>query len=256
MDAGGLPARILDELPHGVLLLDERGAILYANRRARELTGYDERQLRGRNADLLVPRPERGDAGSWFGPGGGDGADDERHLLARDGQRIPVVLDRGSIAGEGGSTYLLCTLRPDGGSSDATELQADVDSAPTPWCATKELFRDRTRRALALARRRRLRVGILVARDTAPHVIPGLRAALRESDAAADLGDGELAVMLGELETREAVRKALGRLERRLGASGTGTTRIGVAVAPKDGVHVGELVEAARRDVEKGNRAD
>lgn len=255
MDASsGLPARILDALPRGVLLLDERGAIRYANRRARELTGYPEEELRGRDAALLLPRPDREGARYWLAPDGDvdAGSAEERRLLGRDGRTIRVLLDRRSIDGDDGSRYLLCTFRPDGSSSGGVEVGRDMEPDPSPWCRTLTLFRDRARRALALARRRRLRVGVVVVRDAGPGAVSGLRRGLRETDAAVELEAGEVAVMLGELESRKAVRRAVERLERRLGSSGAVKWGIGVAVAPWDGVRVGELVEAARRDLQDG----
>lgn len=251
MDPSGLAARILDALPGGVLLLDERRAIRYANRRARELTAYGEGELRGRDAALLVPRPEREGTRSWLDRAATtEGTtDEERRLLARDGRTVPVLLDRRPIEGDDGSSYLLCTFRPNESSSDGADLARDTEPDPFPWCGTVALFRDRARRALALARRRRLRVGVLVVREATGSAVAGLRRALRETDAAVELEDGELAVMLGELESREAVRRAVERLERRLGPSGAGNREVGVAVAPRDGVRVGELVEAARRDL-------
>lgn len=255
MDASGLPARILDAIPRGVLLLDERGAIRYANRRAREITGYPKGELRGRDAALLVPRPEREEARSRLAPDADPDASsiEERRLLGRDGRTVPVLLDRRPIDGGDGSSYLLCTFRRDGSSSDGADLGRGAEPGPSPWCGTVALFRDRARRALALARRRRLRVGVLVVREASASAVSGLRRALRETDAAVELEDGELVVMLGELESREAGRRAVERLERRLGTSGAGNWTIGVAVAPRDGVHVGELVEAARRDLEAGS---
>ena len=50
---------LVDAAPDGVLMADEHGRILFANRQVEELFGHDRRELIGRSVDDLLPEPLR-----------------------------------------------------------------------------------------------------------------------------------------------------------------------------------------------------
>jgi protein-histidine pros-kinase len=46
---------LLDWLPDGVVVVDDTGRIVYANRQTERLTGFGRSELLGRPIELLVP---------------------------------------------------------------------------------------------------------------------------------------------------------------------------------------------------------
>jgi PAS domain S-box-containing protein len=57
-DARAIEARfgaVLDSTPDGIVMLDRTGSILFANRQAESLFGYDRGQLRGQAVEVLMP---------------------------------------------------------------------------------------------------------------------------------------------------------------------------------------------------------
>ena len=96
VDVGALIAQVVDASPVGMMIIDDRGFILFANREAERSLGYGQAQLGGRRVEELIPptladrhvalrehyladpQPRRMGAG--------------RHLLARrgDGSEFPV----------------------------------------------------------------------------------------------------------------------------------------------------------------------
>jgi len=50
---------LLDALPDGLLIVDDRGRLVFANRRLEELSGYSSEELRGQHIELLVPERMR-----------------------------------------------------------------------------------------------------------------------------------------------------------------------------------------------------
>ena len=50
---------LVDAAPDGIVMADEHGSILFANRRTEELFGYGREQLLGRSVEELLPEPLR-----------------------------------------------------------------------------------------------------------------------------------------------------------------------------------------------------
>ena len=46
---------MLEWLPDGVVVVDQRGRIVYANRQTERLTGYKRSELLGRPVEMLLP---------------------------------------------------------------------------------------------------------------------------------------------------------------------------------------------------------
>jgi PAS domain S-box-containing protein len=51
---------LVDALPDGLLIVDDEGRLVFANRRLEELSGYSAEELRGQRIELLVPERMRG----------------------------------------------------------------------------------------------------------------------------------------------------------------------------------------------------
>ena len=50
---------LVDAAPDGIVMADERGSILFVNRRTEELFGYRRQELLGRSVEELLPEPLR-----------------------------------------------------------------------------------------------------------------------------------------------------------------------------------------------------
>ena len=98
---------LLEATPECLVIAARDGGIVFANRRAEELTGYAAGELTGRPVDVLIPE----------GIGGAARGDRFETLCRRaDGIPVPVEICLGAI--EGPETFLVVTLR------DVTALQA------------------------------------------------------------------------------------------------------------------------------------
>ncbi|MGZ5318824.1 MAG: putative bifunctional diguanylate cyclase/phosphodiesterase [Actinomycetota bacterium] len=98
---------LLEATPECLVIAARDGGIVFANRRAEELTGYAAGELTGRAVDVLIPE----------GIGGAARGDRFETLCRRaDGIPVPVEICLGAI--EGPEMFLVVTLR------DVTALQA------------------------------------------------------------------------------------------------------------------------------------
>src|SRR6201987_5993039 len=93
---------LLEFLPDGVLIVDERGRIGAANARAEELLGYDGGELVGVELESLVPQRSRA-----------------AHMTYR------AEFERAPQAREMGAQFELTALRKDG-----SELPVDISLGP------------------------------------------------------------------------------------------------------------------------------
>jgi len=50
---------LFDSAGEGIILVDERGIIIMANKRMEELFGYDSNELIGRCLNILIPQKSR-----------------------------------------------------------------------------------------------------------------------------------------------------------------------------------------------------
>ncbi len=107
--------RIFEASPNGILLVDVRGCIALANRRAEELFGYWPGGLEGLSVSTLVPQPEREEhdlrMASIFADGQGRAMGQGRdvHGLRHDGTLVPLEIGLSPIEMPEGS-FVLATL--------------------------------------------------------------------------------------------------------------------------------------------------
>ena len=117
---------MLDAAPDGLLIVDEVGAMLLANRRLEELFGYERGDLYGRPVETLLPDHARGQhlehrmafAARPRVRSMGDG----RHLLGRrrDGSEFPVDISLSPLTTQT-RQWVIAAVR------DATQRQASED---------------------------------------------------------------------------------------------------------------------------------
>lgn len=234
--AGGTPspwnAEVLDWLPDGVLVVDEAGRIIYANRQAERLTGYRRRELLRRPVEMLVPaslrsmhREERRGFAAQPRPRPMGPADRDFRLRRKDGSELIADIALGPIEGPGGR-YTVATIR------DATERIRMEDELkhralhdPLTGLANRALFFDRLHQAMLGSERDGRPVAVVMldldgfktVNDAFGHVsgdrilqkvAARLQAGIRSTDTVARIGGDEFAWILPSVGGAEGgVRK-------------------------------------------------
>lgn len=108
-----LLAHAVEESPDGVVIVDEAGVIVYANRKMLELTGA--RELTGRNVDELVPTGQRGRHAHHRSEYGDHptarpmGAGLELTMACDDGTQLPVEISLSPFDSDG--SYVTASVR-------------------------------------------------------------------------------------------------------------------------------------------------
>jgi PAS domain S-box-containing protein len=187
---------LVDAAPDGIVMADERGRILFANRRTEELFGYGREQLLGRSVEELLPEPLR-----------------QVHRAHR--TRYRVEPRRRSM----GAGLMLFARR-----SDGTEFPVEISLSPletSEGLRVVAVVRDVTERVAAEREQREVREALDVTRDALLIVdAETLRFTYANDGASSQVGytQGELLRMTmlditPELTERE-LRELLGPLER------------------------------------------
>jgi diguanylate cyclase (GGDEF)-like protein/PAS domain S-box-containing protein len=267
---------VLDRLPDGVLVVDEAGRIMYANRQAERLTGYRRGELLRRPIELLVPaslramhreqrrgyvaQPRRRPMGA---------ADRDFRLRRKNGSEIIADIALGPI-GRPGSYYTVVTIR------DATarirmedDLKHRALHDPLTGLANRALFFDRLHQAMLGFKRDRRPTAVVMldldgfktVNDTFGHlagdhvlkeVAAQLQAGIRSTDTVARIGGDEFAWILPSLGGVPAavrkVRMLIRSVMRAYPVDGKHVeVRIsaGIAFFPIDGQHADALIRHA-----------
>ncbi len=223
---------VLDDLPDGVVVVDENGRVKYANRQLQRLTGYRRHELVGRVVELLVPaslrtihvkqrrryavRPRVRPMGS---------PDHEFRLRRKDGSELPVDIALGPI-GAPPSRLTAAVIRD---VSERRRLEADLEHRalhdPLTDLPNRSLFFDRLEQAMMGFRRDRRPVAMVMldldrfksVNDAYGHVAGDallrqlaaqLQSRLRATDTVARIGGDEFAWILPHVAgPQAAVRK-------------------------------------------------
>jgi diguanylate cyclase (GGDEF)-like protein/PAS domain S-box-containing protein len=266
-------------MPDGVLLCDESGRIVEANRSLELLTGYSREELVGHPVEVLVPAEARSRHRV-----------DRRRYQARPRRRAMGSVDRDfMVRRKGGSTFsadiALGAVTTAGGRRviavvrDITSrklLEAQLAHRalhdPLTGLANRTLFFDRLRQAMQQARRDRRQVALVMldldnfksvndryghqaGDDVLRKVASRLARGLRRTDTVARIGGDEFAWVLPGVSGRQAAMvmlvKRLRAVPARI-ASGGRSIQVGVtaglALFPDDGDDMDALMSAA--DVE------
>ncbi len=221
---GGAPSQweteVLESLPDGVLVVDEAGRIVYANRQAERLTGYRRGELLRRPVELLVPaslramhRNERIGFAAQPRPRPMGPADRDFRLRRKNGSELIADIALGPI-GRPGSHQTVATIR------DATErirMENDLKHRalhdPLTGLANRALFFDRLHQAMLGFKRDRRPIavamldldGFKTVNDAFGHVAGDhvlkevaaqLQAGIRSTDTVARIGGDEFAWIL------------------------------------------------------------
>lgn len=212
-----------------IVILDGDGRILQANDTARQLSGYGEGEIVGREIAHILGEPEDWREFREILESAGGVSDFETRLRTRAGD-LRVVQASASVHSEPYGDRIQIIFR------DVTErrqLEQDLRYRalhdPLTGLANRSLFRDRLGRALARSDRRGEPCGLVLLdisrfkqiNDSLGHTAGDrileevgrrLENHVREEDTAARFGGDEFAVILGLLEHPDAVAGVVGRL--------------------------------------------
>jgi diguanylate cyclase (GGDEF)-like protein/PAS domain S-box-containing protein len=267
---------VLEWLPDGVVVVDQVGRIVYANRQAERLTGYQRSELLGRPVELLVPaslrtmhRELRRNYTVRPRPRPMGPADRDFRLRRKDGSELVADIALGPI-GRPETRYTGAAIR------DATErrkLERDLKHRalhdPLTGLANRTLFFDRLDQAMLGFRRARRPVAVVMldldgfktVNDAFGHVAgdkilrrlaANLESGLRSTDTVARLGGDEFAWILPLVAGPEAairrVRALLRSVARTYSVDGKQIEvgiSAGMALFPEDGLHADALMRHA-----------
>jgi diguanylate cyclase (GGDEF)-like protein/PAS domain S-box-containing protein len=267
---------VLESLPDGVVVIDQAGLIVYANRQAERLTGYRRGELLDRSVELLVPaslraahREHRRRYGARPRPRPMGSADRDFRLRRKDGSEFVADIALGPI-GRPEARYTVAAIR------DATErrrLESDLEHRalhdPLTGLANRTLFFDRLNQAMLGYGRTRRPVAIVMLdldsfktfNDSFGHragdqilrrLAASLGSGLRSTDTVARLGGDEFAWILPLVTGPEAairrVRALLRSVQRKYPIDGKRIEvgiSAGLALYPDDGLHADELMRHA-----------
>jgi diguanylate cyclase (GGDEF)-like protein/PAS domain S-box-containing protein len=123
---------LLQALPDGVSLLDERGVIRFVNDRMTALTGYCEEELIGQSVQLLIPERHRNmqsvalaqlerDPGApiiW--------SDQDLHVLTKDGREISIDFAMSPVSVDG-RPWIMAAVRDNEVQRAGAQARADVE---------------------------------------------------------------------------------------------------------------------------------
>ena len=102
---------ILEELNEGVVILDNRLRVIFANEALIQLGQYERGELRGRTLDAIFPPEDdpyimrQHESGHRYGR-----SRSEFHLPRKDGNKVPVIFSGRVIQGTDGKEYVLVTV--------------------------------------------------------------------------------------------------------------------------------------------------
>lgn len=272
----GWEADLLERLPDGVVVVDGGGRIVYVNRQAERLTGYERRELSGRPVEVLlaaglraVHREQRRSYAERprSRPMGSPGQD--FRLRRKEGTQLAVDIALGPV-GRRGDGLIAAAIR------DATErrrLESDLEHRalhdPLTGLANRTLLFDRLRQAMLGADRAHQHAAVVLldldrfkaVNDALGHVAGDailrqlgvhLGAGLRATDSVARMGGDEFVWILphvaGPAAAVRKVRSLLRALPRKYSIDGNEIelgVSAGMVLYPDEGRDVDTLLRGA-----------
>lgn len=265
--------RVMEGTGEGVLITGIDGTIQQANQAFREMTGYEEHELVGRNPRILksgrhdeaffaAMRESIRDSGRWSG---------EVWNSRKNGEEFPVLLSIDTIRDEAGEPIRYVGISADIGKLKEAEKSlnrlAFYDSLTD--LPNRALFKDRFKQAIARAQRAGSRLALVYldldrfknVNDSLGHhagdellrqTAERLRSQVREADTVCRLGGDEFTVILENIgssgDAAAVARKIISAMRGAFTVEGSEVfigTSIGIALFPYDGTDADELIKRA-----------
>jgi diguanylate cyclase (GGDEF)-like protein/PAS domain S-box-containing protein len=267
---------VLDAAVEGIVTINERGIVESFNPAAEQMFHYAAREVVGRNVSMLMPEPHAAEHDAYlqrYVTTGHARLVGTRELLAvrKDGSQfsIEISLTEIQIGKKRNFTGFIRDITERKQAEEHVRHLAHFDGLTD--IPNRMFFYDRLEQAINLARRDKHKVALLYldldkfkeVNDSLGHdagdellknVARRIRRLLRESDTVARVGGDEFAVILPQIETRDAaaevVKKVIAALARPYDLAGHGQdvligSSVGISVFPEDGADAGTLVKAA-----------
>jgi diguanylate cyclase (GGDEF)-like protein/PAS domain S-box-containing protein len=288
-DDDGVSAReVLEAAPDALIVVDEGGSIVRVNGAAEQLFGYAPGELTGKTVETLVPEASREAHTSHRARYNRDrprrpmGAGPELHGLRKDGSELPVEISLSPLATAHG-TLTIAAVRDISARKQAEAernylireraLYAEISRLARQDALTglpnRTLLLDRVAAAIASAERHHHKLAIVFldldrfkhVNDSLGHgvgdrllrsVASGLTGAVRASDTVSRQGGDEFVILLSEVQRREDVAVAAGKIASALAQPHRVDTHelfvtasLGIAVYPDDGADADTLIKNA-----------
>ncbi len=272
----GCEADVLEQLPDGVLVVDQAGRIAYANKQLERLSGYRRNELVGREMEMLVPaklRPRHRTHRRAYlvdpKPRPMGSVDLDFVLRRKDGSELAVDIALGPI-GRRGNRMTAAVVR-DGG--ERRSLEADLKYRalhdPLTDLANRNLFFDRLDQAMLGFFRDRQSVALVMLdvdrfksiNDTFGHIAGDallrqiaaqLQTGLRSTDTVARIGGDEFAWILPHAADPAAALRKVRMLLRTMPSTYSFEGKLievaisaGLALFPDDGEDADALMRSA-----------
>lgn len=267
---------IIHNAMDGIITINEAGEILGFNPAAEQIFGYKQQDILGKNVNILMPEPTRGEHDGYIeryintgeakiiGVGG-------REVVAvrKNGEQFPMEVSISEMV-LGGMKYFVGIVR------DITERkQAEQKIAHLAHydyltdLPNRAMFLNTLEHALLLARRNHYKIAVLFldldgfkqVNDTLGHdagdlllqgVAKRLKKIIRASDTVARVGGDEFTFVLNSVESGESVALVAGKIVASLSAPfdlngpqcHVGAS-IGISIFPDDSGDIGTLVKQA-----------
>jgi diguanylate cyclase (GGDEF)-like protein/PAS domain S-box-containing protein len=264
---------LIETSPDAVLVAEQDGRILMANRRAAELVGYRESEdVRGKNAMEFVALEDQQRLSDSFAEGSGSVIirDVEYTLVTKDGRLLPAELSVSRVQGATGDFNGIMAVARDISERKRAEetIRHLAFHDPLTGVANRSVLMEHLGKALALARRQGHMLGLLFLdldnfkeiNDTAGHAAgdetlrqaaKALLQLVREGDTLARMGGDEFVILLPHISdvleatsVAERVITCLRSGEVLQGEFGV-TASVGIAIYPTDGADSEALLRMA-----------
>lgn len=236
----GWEAKLLEQLPDGVLVVDQAGRVAYANRQLERWSGYRRSEMVGRTMEILVPpklRPlHRQHRRAYLAspkPRPMGSLDLDFLLRRKDGSELAVDIELGQIGGPGNG-HTVAVIR---NATERIRLEADLRRRalhdPLTDLANRSLFFDRLNQAMLGFFRDRQPVALVMldldrfksVNDAFGHVAGDallrqlateLQSGLRATDTVARMGGDEFVWILPHVSGPQAALRKVRALLRAL----------------------------------------
>ncbi len=270
----------VESAPNAMVMVDARGTIALVNSQAVKMFGYNREELIGQSVEVLIPERFRGghpehrmefSSSPRVRP---MGAGRDLYAMRKDGSEFPVEIGLNPIETKDGPVVISAIVDITERKRAEEQIRYLASADPLTGLANYRLLLDALDSEIKRYGRTGRSFSVLVLdldglkkiNDAHGHLVGSralgrlanvLRVHCREIDTAARYGGDEFVLVLPETESAAAVQVAQ-RVSEQLNCDGEEpsiSVSIGIAVYPKDGTTIDELLAAADRALYREKRS-